>query len=161
MNRCVQCRAEALEQTTTEHTVEAAGRTFTATVPTLRCGACGETYTADADLERVELAAAKALADSGEVTGETFRAMRYALGMNAKALAELLDVAPETISRWERGEREADRFAWLTVAALVADALEGRTTTRDRLRALRERPGLAKSVHLDVPAPRELAGAGE
>ena len=49
-------------------------------------------------------------------------------------LADLLDVAPETVSRWENGHRSADRSVWNTLADLLANAVEGKTTTLDLLR---------------------------
>jgi len=79
--------------------------------------------------------------------------MRKVAGIRAVELAELLDVAPETVSHWETGKHAPDRSTLATVAALALDALDGATTTRDRLRALRERPPLAK-VRLELPAAR-------
>jgi transcriptional regulator with XRE-family HTH domain len=74
------------------------------------------------------------------------------LGLSGASLAELLDVAPETVSRWESGKRPVDRAAVAVLGSLVVDSLNQRTETIDRLRALREPPKLGKTVHLDVAA---------
>ena len=47
--------------------------------------------------------------------------MRKSVPLSAVELASLLRVAPETISRWETGERAVDRAAWLVVRALVLE----------------------------------------
>ncbi len=62
-----------------------------------------ETYLDWKVLAKLDLAAAQWLADAGARSPETFRFMRKTLGLRAADLAELLDVAPETVSRWERG----------------------------------------------------------
>ena len=77
------------------------------------------------------------------------RAQRMlALGLKATQLGELLDTAPETISRWETGKRPPERGAVVIVAALVDDELSGRTTTADRIRALHHPHKLGKRVRL-------------
>jgi putative zinc finger/helix-turn-helix YgiT family protein len=149
MAKCSECGKGRLERVTEEHEVKVGKLTFTATIPALRCDACGETYTEGEDMNAVELEAARRLANAGQASGETFRFMRHALGLTAAALAGELGVAPETISRWESGERDVDRMSWLTVASMVTDRLEKRTTTIDRLRALREPPKIAKSVRIE------------
>jgi transcriptional regulator with XRE-family HTH domain len=83
---------------------------------------------------------------------ETFKFMRKALGLRAVDIAELLDVAAETLSRWETGQRPVDRASWIAVSAMVLDKLEGRTTTLDRLKALLEPAPLPRLVRL-VPRP--------
>jgi DNA-binding transcriptional regulator YiaG len=118
------------------------------------CAACGETLVDQATLEQFELRIAYLLARAGEVTGESFRFMRKTLGLSGRAIGEELGVPAETISRWERGEehggRPVDRFAWLALASLVEDKIAGRTAARSLLRAMRERPGLAKTVRVDM-----------
>ncbi len=62
--------------------------------------------------------------------------MRKILGLRAADLALLLDVTPETISHWETGKARIGRAAFVALGAMVQDATEGRSTTRDRLAAL-------------------------
>jgi DNA-binding XRE family transcriptional regulator len=108
-------------------------------VSAIKCGACGEAVLNGADLGRAELlAGAEALA-RGLRDGGTFKFIRKALGMRAAELGDLLDVSPETVSRWENGHRAAERSVWNTLADLVADRLEGTDTTLARLKAPKAR----------------------
>jgi transcriptional regulator with XRE-family HTH domain len=142
---------------TVMHHEKIAGRVFAAELPAQICSECNEALVGQDALEAFGHLAAKTLADSGEVTGETFRAMRIALGMNGRAVADELGVPPETISRWERGDRPVDRFAWLVLAAIVRDAVDGTDQTRAQLRALRDPPKVAKTIRLDVHGPKRAA----
>ena len=144
--KCVKCEGKRFERRAEAHAVEVAGRKFTGSVPADVCVACGESYVDAVELARVELEAARALADAGIVSGETFRYMRHALGFTARDLAPELGVAFETISRWENEERPLDRLAWATLAAMVRDELDGHGRTREQLRAMREPKRLAKSA---------------
>jgi len=148
MRKCARCGKKRFLRTTKNHALKVAGRTFKATVPALRCRACKE-IVVDADaISAVELAAAVSLVNAGRVNGEVFRFMRHALDLTSTHLAHEFGVALETVSRWEHGGQAVDRMSWLTLAAMVADRLEHRTTTVDRLRAIRERPRLARTVRL-------------
>ncbi len=137
MKQCVKCSG-ALSAAMMREEVVVAGATFSGMVPTRRCDACGEVYLAAEDGMRFDLRVARELGSRGAATGEAFRFMRKALGMRATDLAELLGVAAETISRWERGERPVDRAALTVVGALVADKLDGRATTIKLLKAQQE-----------------------
>jgi putative zinc finger/helix-turn-helix YgiT family protein len=155
MAQCTECRRALVKTKVTERR-KVAGQTFTADLVAERCEGCEETYVDGAGLEAFELAIARALATSGASSGEAFRFMRKVLAYTAAELGDLLGVASETISRWETGQRDVDRGALVAVGSLVLDQIEGKTTTLDRLRALREPPRLAKVVALDV---RESSGA--
>lgn len=122
----------------TEEQIEAAGIVFSTEVPCEQCESCGDRYFAAEALERFELATASALASMGRRTGSALRFMRKALGFRAKDLAELLDVAPETFSRWETGEREPDAHAFALVGIMAADRLGEREQAETILRAMRE-----------------------
>jgi transcriptional regulator with XRE-family HTH domain len=87
---------------------------------------------------------------SGPATGEAFRFMRKVLGIPAIELAELLDVAPETVSRWENGKLPIERRALALLASMVLDRVEGVTTTLERLRSLRDPPAAPALVRLDL-----------
>lgn len=114
--------------------------TIAVTVPATVCDACGESLVHGDDLARAENAVTRALIDAGSTDPKAVRWLRKAAGLRAIDLAELLDVAAETVSRWENGARAIDRAALAVLAGLVLDALEGITTTRDRLRALGAHP---------------------
>lgn len=73
---------------------------------------------------RAELAIAAelALALAGPIHKDTFKVMRGALGETAKAVAALLGVSAETVSRWETGARDVERFAcWPLVTSCSND----------------------------------------
>jgi YgiT-type zinc finger domain-containing protein len=105
-----------------------------------RCEACGEVYTDGPDLGRAEVLAALEAVRAGLRDGPTFNWARRALGLRAVDLAELLDVAPETVSRWENGHRSADRSVWNTLADLLANAVDGNTATLDLLQQKARHP---------------------
>jgi DNA-binding XRE family transcriptional regulator len=139
-----------MKATTTKETVAIDGRKFTGDLPGWECGAHG-VYVDGHAWHLFDVALAATLAREGASSGEALRHMRKALSLPYRELAALLGVAPDTLVRWERGERAAPRTAAATIGALVLDCAAGKTTTADRLRALRgERPKLAKVVHVDV-----------
>jgi DNA-binding transcriptional regulator YiaG len=115
-----------------------AGHTFVADLPAYVCKSCGESVIDYATLHRFNLAIAGRIAELGASSGEAFKFMRKAIGMKAVDLATLLNVAPETISRWETGQRSVDRGALIVLGAIVLDQLGNRTTTIERLHALQE-----------------------
>jgi len=151
MKRCTDCdKGGVLSPRTAENSREVGGHLFVAFLPAQACSSCGKLYFDTNVLERFELHVAGKLADAGVSTGPAFRFMRKALGMRATDLAALLDVSAETISRWETEKRAVDRGALALVGALVRDTLEGRTSTLELLRALREPRALAKTIQLDL-----------
>lgn len=134
MKQCAKCQG-TLSATEVPEEVTVAGATFAGKVAARRCDACGELYVAAEDALRFDLRVARELGSRGAATGEAFRFMRKTLGLRAVDLAELLGVAAETISRWERGERSVDRAAFTVLGVLVADRLDGRATTMKLLKA--------------------------
>ena len=137
MRQCVQCGHTGLASARDEHAITIDWRTFTAEVPIHECPSCGDEYVDGSTLDAIESEAERPLADAGGISGETFWYMRRVLGMSIVTLGGLLDVAPETIARWEGGTRPVDRDAWILLAALVSDRTAGMTTTLDLLGALR------------------------
>lgn len=136
-NRCPSC-GEGLIDATCDERVVVAGLELTGAIPCQRCEACGEMLVAGEALSRLELAAAAELARLGRRSGPALRFMRKALGYRAVELAALLDVAPETLSRWETGEREVEGRAFALVGLLARAAYEERDDVLTTLRAIRE-----------------------
>ena len=168
MERCAMCKHVGLVAGTREDEIVLGGRRFVAELPVVECPACGEAYFEGDDLGRFERAVAGVLANAGDASAEAFRFMRKALGLTAIALGELLDVTPETISRWEHGKLPVERRALALLGAMVADQESGTSATGDRLRGLAgRRSRLPKVVHLTAvsvspPAPgrRRTGGRG-
>lgn len=135
MKRCIKCKGR-LVRGTKEESHRLAERRFVTEVPSMSCTGCGEVYVDSASLERVELAVAAHVAKQGPATGETFRFMRKALSLRGSELGALLDVTAETISRWENGQRNVHRTAWVALGSMVLEKMQGSTSTMDRLQML-------------------------
>lgn len=143
MKRCVSCRSSDVREIREAVEVRVPAPeplvVHVTGVSAIKCGACGETVLSGADLGRAELLAGAEAMARGLRDGGTFKFIRKTLGMRAAELGDLLDVSPETVSRWENGHRAADRSVWNTLADLVADRLKGTDTTLTRLRAPKAR----------------------
>lgn len=152
--RCGGCKTGKLGQVRALDSVKVGGHTFSARVAALQCGHCGEVYFDGPGLERFELRVAVELARAGEGTEEAMRFMRKAVGLRAAEFAHLVDVTPETVSRWENGRQSMDHRALAVLASVVIDRFEGRTTMLDTLRAFNQPRKLARRIEF---SPRELA----
>ena len=151
--KCVQCDHEGLQATTTNHDVRIGDRKIQVAVAATKCPKCSEVYVNGGTMERAEMLVAEHVARSGAVSGETFRFMRKALGLQAKALGALIGTPAETISRWETEARGTDRFAWIALAGMVIDAAEERAPiTRDIARATLDPSDLPRKLQLDNAA---------
>ena len=95
------------------------------------CTKCGEVLIAEQDLKQNERQAASALAARGVRTGKEFKFVRKVAGLQANELAMLIDVRPETVSRWERDEIEIPRLA----AFVLSQFLEHPIVTKKKLEA--------------------------
>lgn len=84
----------------------------------MRCGACGEALFDQTEVANQEQARAAALVMRGIRTGAEFKFVRKMAGLKATEIAELFDVRPETVSRWERGEVEIPRLASFSLGEL-------------------------------------------
>lgn len=149
--RCPHCQsAGRWVEKVLEASREVSGHRFVGNLPAKECSACSHAQFDVESERRFALAVARILADSGLATGEAFRFMRKAIGMRATELAELLDLAPETISRWETEKRAVDRGALALMGNLVRDRLDGRTTTLEGLRTLRSPRKLGSTVKVEL-----------
>ncbi len=97
-----------------------------------RCSSCGYDEIPAHDYAMIELRAALAvlLAPKGiEVGGPELRFARRAMGLRQIDLAAKLDVAPETISRWETEAAEPAQYYRTALAGLlqsmIADLVGG------------------------------------
>jgi hypothetical protein len=108
--KCYECGKAEMKDTKAEERLEVGGLAFVAELPASRCPACKATAIDGPSLERFERA------------------------------AELLDVTPETVSKWENGKLPVPIPETSTVAALVLDRLTGRDDTAVRLAHLRKPP---------------------
>jgi DNA-binding transcriptional regulator YiaG len=119
--KCGSCGKNTLEKKPIRHEVNVDGARFVGTLPGHKCASCEGTQIALDDLMRFDHAVAMHLAEHGPVSGATLRYMRKSIPLAAADLAALLHVAPETVSRWETGDRAVDRAAWLVVRGMLLD----------------------------------------
>lgn len=159
MARCNKCNGRTFKRTTIAESIEVGGQRFGGAVEAHRCDDCGDVIVSGEGVRRFELAVAAALPITGAKRGAAFRFMRKALGLRAVDLADLLDLAPETISKYENEKIPIDRRALAVLGGLVDDAQAGTTRTRDRLAALKRPPKLAKApVPIDVGEQQRAGG---
>jgi putative zinc finger/helix-turn-helix YgiT family protein len=146
MKQCAMCQGRSFKRASTALRRSVDGVSFEGKLPAAVCKNCGEAYFVADVLDRFELGIAAELARMGRCTPQAFRFMRKALGLSGIALAALLGVEPETVSRWENGARRLDQAVFALLGGLVADRLDGRDGTRARLEALRKPVRKARRV---------------
>jgi DNA-binding transcriptional regulator YiaG len=133
MTRCVSCKKEntlcASKERFRMYGVELLGEA-------IRCNHCGEVYWPGAEVKRQETEAAAMIVARGIRNGKQFQFIRKMLQLKATDLAALLDVRPETISRWERGEYPVDRAA----AFVLGELYDRPRVVRAKLEALAAHP---------------------
>ncbi|HEY3354618.1 MAG TPA: type II TA system antitoxin MqsA family protein [Polyangia bacterium] len=149
MLTCPGCGGE-LESRPVERARTVAGHAFTASLPARVCRSCGEAFFDDAIVERFDLAIAARLAEGGVDAPEALKFLRKATGLQGRELAVLLDVRPETVSRWEQGKRPVDRATFAIMRQLVWERLHARTALADYLASLRRPKRLPRRVKIDV-----------
>ena len=151
--KCIKCGNARMRRANEKYRIGVGKILFVSELPAMGCSKCGEFYIEQKEIVRFERKVARHLAERGPATGETFRFMRKAIGMPAREVAELLSTTPETISRWEKGTRPVDGWAWMTLGSLVLDELKGRRAVRARLQALKAKPpAKQKSVEVTLEA---------
>src|SRR5262245_14564181 len=100
----------------------------------LRCASCGETLFDANETERQERALASALVKRGIRAGREFKLVRKLARLRAVDVAAMLDVRPETVSRWERDEVVIPRAA----AFVLGELYERPRDARRKLEAFAE-----------------------
>lgn len=142
---CPTCHTGELTEGSTVETQVVGPRSYTATLPALRCSNCDEAIVTASALRAFEGAVARAVASSGAGDQDAVCVMRKAAGLTRVELASLLAVTAETVLAWEGGAALPDRATVALLGALAVEALDGLTTTRDRLREL--------AIAAETPAP--------
>ena len=127
-------------------------------LPCVACRSCGERVVDGDVISRGELEVARVLAKRNVLSPESFRFVRMAIGLQSKQLAMILSVQPETVSRWEHGQRDVDPTAWSLLRMLVEDHASGRRSIDDVLREERDlpKPG-ASAEEIFVEGPERAA----
>jgi len=148
ISKCVNC-GKRVKRGMVKEELNVADVTFKAELPAQICTSCESTYASSDVLERFELTVAVTLGKLGVRTPAAFKFMRKALGLKSAELAQLLHVAPETISRWETGARDFDFTAFTLLGVMAAEKLEGRELTREMLK-VREHANTNAAVHVKV-----------
>jgi len=133
-----------------DDSMEVCGHTFTAQLPAERCASCREVVIQGSDIRKFELRIAVELAKAGVRTAEAFKLIRRASGLSAEQLAQLLDLTPDCIGYWEKGEWPVDPRALSVLTSLVLSKLDGRHTALDSLRILREPKKLGRKIRLHL-----------
>ena len=82
------------------------------------CPECDELLIHDTELGRIEQVAANTIATRGITNGRELLFVRKAASLRAVDVAALLDVTPETVSRWEHDERPIPRLVAFTIGEL-------------------------------------------
>jgi len=150
--RCPVCGKSAFQPATYAARRELDGRRFTADIPARKCTSCAELLVSGPGMADFERAITLDLARGGEVGPEGFRWLRKAAGLKAVRLAQLLDVTPMQVSRWENGRKPLERRAVALVSALALEQVDGKPATRAVLEALAASKKRPKRVRLDVHA---------
>ncbi len=152
LTQCPSCHAKKFKDRLVEKVKVVGGHRFRAFVPGQECRECGEGFYEIRTLARFDQLVAKELVDAGVKSGEVLRFIRKAAGVPAADLAALLDVRPETVSRWEHDKRPIDRGSYAVLHQLLIEKLAESTATADYLRGLSKAKRLPKTVQLEVEA---------
>lgn len=97
-----------------------------------KCFDCGEILFDSAEVRRQERLIATKLVERGVRDARDFKYVRKVAGLRANELAQLLDVRPETVSRWESGEASIPRHA----AFILGELFEHPKNARAKLELL-------------------------
>jgi hypothetical protein len=127
-----------------------AGVAFAVTMPGHVCPVDDSWIVSNEVSQEIDRKAVRAIATHGPATGRTLKYLHAFLQLKGTELAALIGVQPETLSRWESEAQPLAQLAWVTVAAMVLDKLEGRATTTKQLRAAATGELAARPIVIDV-----------
>lgn len=150
MKTCTRCDKQRVISISLDDSMDVCGHTFTANLPAERCEACGQIAIQGHDLKLFELRIAVELAKAGLRSGESFKYLRRALGLEPSGLAQLLDVPEDFIGYWEDARWPVDPRAHAVVCSLVLAKLDQRPASLDCLRVLRVPRKLASKVRVTL-----------
>jgi putative zinc finger/helix-turn-helix YgiT family protein len=115
------------------------------------CQSCGEVEAAIPNLEGLHACLAHAIVERrSAMTKEEFRFLRQFLGHSSQDFAKMLDVTPETMSRWQSGKHEIPRSVDLLVRFLVSRSEPRIDYTDERISKMRPRPARPPKIELRV-----------
>lgn len=122
INRCLECGAPLVLRAHVQRTRVGRYKVEDSSLHVPRC-VHGHTELSLVELASYEQRAAViVLSEVVDVGGAEIRFARKSLGLTQARLAALLDVAPETISRWETGSESMSRVSRLALLAVVRSA---------------------------------------
>lgn len=148
---CTKC-GSAMKFSARTDEVPVAGVTFSVSWEVWVCPKDGTWIVPPETHAEFDRKALRTIASQGPATGTTLRYLRGALKMKGAELAALIKVQPETLSRWETGAQPVNPLAWVTVASMALDHLDGRATTTKQLRAATSGEAPAEPIALTVSA---------
>ena len=131
------------------------------TARVLQCETCGKyDLPAAQAIGYGRRAAALALREGpqAKIDGAVVRYARKALGLRQADLASLLDVAPETVSRWEKSQDlpAIERATQLAIVALLDGVIHGTLDLDAEVQ--KSRSGVGGSDELIIPERKRAAG---
>ena len=114
-------------------------------ISSLSCSTCKTSETSVPDMAGLVAAAALSLAACpSKLNAQEIKFLRKSLGLPAKTLAESLDVAPETISRWENGKQAIgdaqERLLRLQIISKLSEKAPGVKVTLEDILGLKIAP---------------------
>lgn len=141
--KCVMCGNETMRASKADYVYDRHGVAVTLVgIRVLQCSSCGEE---DIEIPRIaeldRVIARHLIERTGHLAGTEIRFLRKFLGLSGTDFAELIGVAPETVSRWENGHQTMDRGHENTLRLLAARrAPIDDYRVWDALRAIDQRP---------------------
>lgn len=120
--KCIACGNENMTVSYQDYVYDRHGVAATLVgIRVLRCPACGEEDVEIPRIAELDRVIAKHLIERpGHLAGPEIRFLRKFLGFSGRDFADLIGVAPETVSRWERGHQVMDRGHENTLRVLAA-----------------------------------------
>lgn len=148
--RCVACGGALKIVSRTHRYVESGLSNVTLHgVEVRKCGNCGKEEVAIPNIAGLHACIARLIAARrSAMTRQELRFLRLFLGRSSREFAKILDVAPETVSRWENGERDIPRSVDLVVRLVVMHSVPRTDYTDEMLAKIKPTPARPPKVTL-------------